>query len=128
MNVLLKGREAAFYLGDSQARLLFAAHELAEPAHHRAAQVGAECVVVEPLAFGRLLAESSHYRGVSERARDDTAVVLYTSGTTGKPKGAQLTHANLAINADVSKQLFALGSEDVVLGALPLFHAFWSDV
>ena len=124
MNVLLKQREVVFFLGDSQARLLFAWHELAEPAHHGAAQVGAECVVVEPLAFGRLLAGVEPLPGVSERARDDTAVVLYTSGTTGKPKGAQLTHANLAINADVSKQLFALGPEDVVLGALPLFHAF----
>src|SRR5258707_914884 len=55
---------------------------------------------------------------------DDTAVLLYTSGTTGKPKGAQLTHSNLAVNADVSKALFSLGPEDVVLGALPLFHAF----
>ena len=59
-----------------------------------------------------------------ERAADDTAVILYTSGTTGKPKGAELTHSNLAINADVSKALFSLGHEDVILGALPLFHAF----
>jgi len=124
LNVLLKQREVAFHLGDSQARLLFAWHELAEPAHQGAAQVGAECVVVEPSAFGRLLAGVEPLPGVSERAGDDTAVVLYTSGTTGKPKGAQLTHANLAINADVSKQLFALGPQDVVLGALPLFHAF----
>jgi long-chain acyl-CoA synthetase len=51
-------------------------------------------------------------------------VILYTSGTTGKPKGAQLTHANLSVNADVSKALFSLTSEDVILGALPLFHAF----
>ena len=86
--------------------------------------MGVEYVVVEPLAFGRLLAGVEPLPGVSERTCDDTAVVLYTSGTTGTPKGAQLTHANLAINADVSKQLFALGPEDVVLGALPLFHAF----
>jgi long-chain acyl-CoA synthetase len=50
-------------------------------------------------------------------------VILYTSGTTGMPKGAQLTHANLAINADVTKQLLSLSSSDVILGALPLFHA-----
>ena len=51
-------------------------------------------------------------------------MILYTSGTTGKPKGAQLTHSNLSVNADVSKALFSLTSDDVVLGALPLFHAF----
>ena len=51
-------------------------------------------------------------------------MILYTSGTTGKPKGAELTHANLTINADVSKALFTLDHDDVVLGALPLFHAF----
>jgi long-chain acyl-CoA synthetase len=124
MNVLLKEREVAYYLGDSAARLLFAWHELAEPAHKGASEMGAECVVVEPSPFGRLLAGVEPLQVVTERAADDAAVILYTSGTTGKPKGAQLTHANLAINADVSKQLFALGPEDVVLGALPLFHAF----
>ncbi len=67
---------------------------------------------------------SSQCDEVAERSGDDTAVILYTSGTTGKPKGAQLTHSNLSINADVSKELFGLGHEDVVLGALPLFHAF----
>ena len=51
-------------------------------------------------------------------------MILYTSGTTGTPKGAQLTHANLARNVDVCLDLLGLGPEDVVLGALPLFHSF----
>ena len=51
-------------------------------------------------------------------------MILYTSGTTGKPKGAELTHANLARNAEASRGLFGLGSDAVVLGALPLFHSF----
>jgi hypothetical protein len=50
--------------------------------------------------------------------------VLYTSGTTGTPKGAELTHANLRRNSDVVARMIELGSHDVVLGALPLFHAF----
>ena len=55
---------------------------------------------------------------------DDTAVVLYTSGTTGRAKGAELTHANLLANADVPRQLVDLGPDTVALVALPLFHAF----
>ena len=61
---------------------------------------------------------------VADTADDDTAVILYTSGTTGQPKGAELTHANLTRNAQASRDLFGLGAEAIMLGALPLFHAF----
>jgi len=124
MNILLKQREVEFYLGDSGAKVIFAWHEFADAAHQGAVAAGTGCIVVEPVSFGQLLGNVEPAEEVVERAADDTAVVLYTSGTTGKPKGAQLTHSNLAINADVSKALFSLGHEDVVLGALPLFHAF----
>jgi long-chain acyl-CoA synthetase len=124
MNVLLKQREVEFYLGDPEAKVIFAWHEFAEAADQGALAVGAECIVVEPVSFGQLLGSAEPFEEVVDRAADDTAVILYTSGTTGKPKGAELTHSNLAINADVSKALFSLGNEDVILGALPLFHAF----
>jgi long-chain acyl-CoA synthetase len=124
MNVLLKQREVEFYLGDSDAKLVFAWHEFADAARAGAAEAGAESIVVEPESFARLLASSAPVDEVVDRDAGDTAVVLYTSGTTGKPKGAELTHANLTINADVSKALFTLDHDDVVLGALPLFHAF----
>ena len=55
---------------------------------------------------------------------DDTAVILYTSGTTGTPKGAELTHSNLTRNAEIAAGLFDLGPDSVILGALPLFHSF----
>jgi long-chain acyl-CoA synthetase len=124
MNVLLKQREVAFYLGDAAARLIFAWHAMADEAIAGAGQVGAECLVVEPSEFAELLADADPTGEIADRVADDTAVILYTSGTTGKPKGAELTHANLSVNADVSRLLFSLAPEDVVLGALPLFHAF----
>jgi long-chain acyl-CoA synthetase len=124
MNVLLKQREVAFYLGDAEAKLILAWHEIADVASEGAADVGAECLRVEPEALRRMMAAAEPVYDVVERGAGDTAVILYTSGTTGKPKGAQLTHSNLTINADVSKQLFSLGPDDVILGALPLFHAF----
>jgi long-chain acyl-CoA synthetase len=124
MNVMLKEREVSFYLGDSGAKLVFAWQECAPHAQAGALEAGAECVVVSQGSFEQLLTEVAPVDAVAERVADDTAVILYTSGTTGKPKGAQLTHANLAVNADVSRQLFAIGPGDVILGALPLFHAF----
>jgi long-chain acyl-CoA synthetase len=124
MNVLLKQREVAFHLEDSGVKLVFGWHAVATVANDGAAQAGSECIIVEPSGFDELPERSEVPGASSERAAGDTAVILYTSGTTGTPKGAQLTHSNLAINAHVSSQLFSLGCDDVILGALPLFHAF----
>ena len=51
-------------------------------------------------------------------------MILYTSGTTGTPKGAELTHDNLARNVEIALGLFVIGDDAVTLGALPLFHSF----
>jgi long-chain acyl-CoA synthetase len=121
MNMLLKEREVAYYMADSGARVLFAWHQFANAA--RAGAHDTEVIVVAPEAFDALLA-GAEPTGMVEREPDDTAVILYTSGTTGHPKGAELTHANLTENVAVSLELFDLGSDAVTLGALPLFHAF----
>jgi long-chain acyl-CoA synthetase len=59
------------------------------------------------------------------RSGDDLAVILYTSGTTGQPKGAELTHANLLGNARTTQETLLEGTpDDVIMGCLPLFHVF----
>jgi long-chain acyl-CoA synthetase len=124
MNVLLKEREVAYHLGDSGAKAIFAWHQFADAAHAGAEQTDAECVLVEPGEFEQLLARCEPDTEVVERGGQDTAVILYTSGTTGTPKGAELTHANLIANVGVSTALFGPDETTVTLGALPLFHAF----
>ena len=57
------------------------------------------------------------------RAADDLACILYTSGTTGRSKGAMLTHANLASNAETLREYWHFTSEDTLIHALPIFHA-----
>ena len=124
MNPLLKKREVAYYLSDSGAKLLFAWHGFAEEAEAGAREAGAECLLVTPGEFEQQAAAATPDATVVDTADDDTAVLLYTSGTTGQPKGAELTHANLTLNAQGSRELFDLGSDAIVLGALPLFHSF----
>ena len=95
MNVLLKGREINFYLADSGARWVFAWHAFAAAATEGAAEGATEVVVVTPGEFEQLLAQAPRVVADVERDKADTAVILYTSGTTGTPKGAELTHANM---------------------------------
>jgi long-chain acyl-CoA synthetase len=125
MNPLLKAREVEYYLGDSGAKLIFAWHATADEAAKGAEAVGADVVPIAPAEFDRLLGDHPAQTAAAGRADDATAVILYTSGTTGKPKGAELTHANLVRNAAVTATtLLRLEPDDVVMGCLPLFHSF----
>ncbi|MEA2411254.1 MAG: long-chain acyl-CoA synthetase [Thermoleophilaceae bacterium] len=124
MNPLLKEREVAFHLSDSGAKVLLAWTQFAEPAQKGSDDAGAECVVVEPDGFEQLLAGADPVEDIAERDDDDTALILYTSGTTGTPKGAELTHENLRAATQISVDLVDAGPDNVTFGALPLFHVF----
>jgi long-chain acyl-CoA synthetase len=124
MNPLLKSREVGFHLQDSGAKLLFAWHQFGEPASAGAEAAGAEYVAVTPGEFEHAVGNAEPLADVAERDDEDTALILYTSGTTGKPKGAELTHANLREAARISVDLVDSGPETVTFGGLPLFHVF----
>ena len=145
MNVLLKPREIAYHLQDSSARALIAFEgtpELPMAAMARAACDETACQhliiatrepsSVSPVAGSTTL--SALMQGQSEtfetrrRRPDDTAVILYTSGTTGQPKGAELTHDNMVLNAIASRDMFLPAmaggfTQEVALVTLPLFHS-----
>jgi long-chain acyl-CoA synthetase len=125
MNPLLKEREVAHYLGNSGTKLMFVWTSFRDEAEAGAKLVDAEAVTVDPADFPGLLAASTPIDGLVRRDDDDTAVILYTSGTTGQPKGAELTHANLIKNVGVTVEtLIGVTSDDVIFGGLPLFHVF----
>jgi long-chain acyl-CoA synthetase len=129
MNVLLKRREIAFYLEDSGAELLVAWHGFIEEARGGAMDAGAKTIEIDPTVFAAIMVNNEPTPVLAETDEDDTAVILYTSGTTGRPKGAELTHQNLFRNADVSSRTTCeIAAGDVVLGALPLFHSFGQTV
>jgi len=125
MNPLLKAREVEFYLHNTGAKALFATPAFADAASAGAQAAGAKTWLVDDAGLAALISDLPPQAEVVDRDDADTAVVLHTSGTTGKPKGAQLTHGGLARNAEVAtRTLIETGPDDVVMGCLPLFHVF----
>lgn len=123
LNPLLKSREVAYHLKDSGAKLAFAWEGVLGEVEAGAAETGTSIISIDA-AFMALLAPLEPLAGVADAEKNDTAVILYTSGTTGKPKGAELTHENLRSNAEVSVKLFGSSDGDVIFGGLPFFHIF----
>src|ERR1700709_2746366 len=122
MNVLLKGRETTFYLQDPEAKAVFAWHDFLDSARIGAEAAGADLIEVKPGEFEQRIGAAEALTDVAEVDAQDTAVILYTSGTTGSPQGAQLTHASLRENVVVTTEtLIEIPETDVILGALPPF-------
>src|SRR6266705_3328227 len=132
LNVLLRAPEIAYHLEDSGALVLITwAGVLAEAVKAaEAAEIGAifavgpTAGVPGALPFERLLGGAAPAREMATRQPTDTAVIVYTSGTTGQPKGAELTHLQLYMNADIPGRLFDVQPDDIVITVLPLFHVF----
>ena len=126
MNPLLKSREVEHYVRDSGANVLFVWHEAAAEAAKGAAGTGTQILEVDEPDLHSLLAGFAPAPSKADQAADDDdAVILYTSGTTGTPKGAELTHANLTRNAELAAATMLTASPgDVMMGCLPLFHVF----
>ncbi len=122
MNPLLRAREVQYYLTDSGAKIIVAGEQMAEAAQEAAKSTGIEAMVVGAMGPDQLPEEKTQ---LVEREADDTAVVLYTSGTTGQPKGAELTHHNIGTNTRTTAEtIVQVGPDDVIMGCLPLFHVF----
>ncbi|PJN38535.1 hypothetical protein CG747_23140 [Streptomyces sp. CB02959] len=125
LNPLLKAREFAYAFRDCGATAVLTHPQAADEVCTAAAETGTECLVSDSGTLGTLLRATDPMAEVVARSAHDTAVILYTSGTTGTPKGAELTHHNLLTNAaTTAASILRLDPDDVLLGALPLFHAF----
>ncbi|WTW96048.1 long-chain fatty acid--CoA ligase [Streptomycetaceae bacterium NBC_01309] len=145
LNVLLRPEEVAYHLADSHAAALFCHEDTG------GLQIGAVgrggfdktpgCTRFFVLTDDPDAAESPYGETLATAldgveplddpvavAPHDTAMILYTSGTTGRPKGAQLSHLNMVLNALVANDLFERTDDDAFLVSLPLFHSFGQSV
>jgi long-chain acyl-CoA synthetase len=128
VHLLLSAPEVEHVLKDSGAALLLVHPAQAETGRAAADALGVRTVVLGE-EFDALAADAEPLPSYVTRAADDPAVIFYTSGTTGVPKGAVLSHFNLVMNATVNAfDANDIRPDDVALGALPLFHAFGQTV
>jgi long-chain acyl-CoA synthetase len=146
MNVLLKPREIAYLLADGDAQAYFCQEGSPElpigQMGYTAFQEVESCrhfflMTNEPDAPSTIPGATTMHTLMHDQpttfetvatSPEDTAVILYTSGTTGKPKGAELTHLNMLLNARLSETMYPKADHDVHLITLPLFHSFGQTV
>ena len=134
LNPLLRLPEVDYHLRDSHARVLIAFAPMGEEAAKAAEAVGGVRTYAVTLPGSDERPEGTHHfdelylgddtHDIVPLSSEDTAVLLYTSGTTGRPKGAELTHFQLFMAATTGGNLFGYQPDDVALAVLPLFHVF----
>ncbi|PWR22686.1 malonate--CoA ligase [Zavarzinia aquatilis] len=117
--------EVDYFVGDARPRLLVTGSGGAAAARDIAARHGARVETLDPAGTGSLQvaaeAAPDDFATVP-RGAEDLAAILYTSGTTGRSKGAMLSHANLASNAETLVDYWRFTAGDVLIHALPIFH------
>lgn len=131
LNHMFKTEELKYILEDSEASIIITSSQFAEQAIHLRLRLDklSHIVAVDKTISG-LISMAEIYRVYSDSEiredvkKDDIAAILYTSGTTGKPKGAILTHNNLLSNASVSAYAIKASFRDNFLCMLPMFHSF----
>ncbi len=129
MNPLLKAGEISFVWNDCDVKVAVVFPLFAEEAAKAASATGTEVILTVPGEFDAELARTEPTDRVAEQSGGETAVILYTSGTTGQPKGAELTHANLSSNVHTTiDTVLPMAPGDVIFGGLPLFHSFGQTV
>lgn len=124
LNTAYTDAEVAGLVGDAAPRLMVCAPEAA--AHVAPVLPGVRIETLGPDLSGTLgaaIAAAAPLTAVAVVSADDTAALLYTSGTTGKPKGACITHGNLAESARALARVWALTPADRLLHVLPMYHA-----
>lgn len=125
LNTAYTPEEIAYFLADAEPAVFVCAPEKHEALSPVAEAAGVNTVFTLDAEGAGSLAEAAagtNPAPMQTRCEDDLAAILYTSGTTGRSKGAMLTHRNLASNALALKELWAFSSGDVLLHALPIFH------
>ena len=133
-NPLYTAGELAHQLGDARARLLVTVAPFLDPALEAAKRAGVEEVFVLGEApegakpFTDLLGDPDDAPSPGIDPATDLAVLPYSSGTTGLPKGVMLTHRNLVANMCQTQERLGLGDGSVLIGVLPFFHIYGQTV
>ncbi|MFN0167067.1 MAG: long-chain-fatty-acid--CoA ligase [Bryobacteraceae bacterium] len=123
LSPMFKAREMEYHLADSGARVLVSLDELYQAnAAPILGRTRVEQVVIAGGLIESLRAQSAATADRIPVAADDLAYLVYTSGTTGNPKGAMCPHGAIAFTSDVFRTVMQIGPDDRILGLAPLFH------
>jgi malonyl-CoA/methylmalonyl-CoA synthetase len=125
LNTAYTKAEVGYFLGDAEPKITVCRPEAEAALAPIVAATGGQVLTLGQAGEGSLIAASrklpADFEPVSA-ASDDVAALLYTSGTTGRAKGAMMSHGNLASNALALHRIWGFEAEDVLLHALPIFH------